>query len=291
VTLTLTQARQALGYDLAGANFIVGTVAAAPAPTTTAIKIAALLDNGIDDTAYVDQYLWLPSAAADDQERRIITYTATTGLIVPHRPWSGAPTAAWVTEVHRWPPSMLNRALNDALARCFYADWISVTPVANTRVYDLSTTNTWITHPRQIIGAYWRNTDTSNTGALQLIISSKAEQDGGTIQLRIDPPPRSTTGFDIYVLTKHPYDPFTTEASSTTCPPLWLRAGAKMTLFQRLREMASSNKERDRYVLEEREAEREFRNQSQLNQVHIPAKVQGATPYYPWGASDARVQW
>lgn len=290
MTLTRTQARVLVAQDLAGNHFVQGVVSST---STTGLTVVQLRDDAFTDDVglYVDHYIYTPVSAADDLERRIRTWTPSTGAIVPHRPWGVAPTNASAAEIHRFPPSDVNRAINDGLARCFYMDWITVTPVANTRLYTVNVANTWITHPNQFVSAWWHVTDSNDPDALDGIPNAEFEQDGSVIRLRINPPPYSDSGFDIQVQVRHPYAALTTEAATTDCPELWLRAAARVAFYQNYRRRASSNKERDRFVLEERESEREALHLANQYQVNNAKKMNTRAPFHPWGSGRPRIPW
>lgn len=268
--VTRQSLRRALGQDLAGEHYVLGTLASA---TTTGATIAELADTGSDAGVYRDRWLWFVTAEA---ERRIITYTPGTGAVVWHRVLGSAPSGS--VEAHRWPPSLMHVAINDGLWRCKYLDEQEITPVANQTVYSLAS-YTYLVEPKQVLRVELERDNGSGNKYREEVAWWKVRQDSTTLCLWIDPPVQQVDDTCIVLTVKRGYGPLNDETTtSITIDDLWSRAAVRVQMLKQIIARTSPGRERDRYEEMLGEAIREFRRQSKLHQVKESHRLRLANP-------------
>lgn len=132
-----------------------------------------------------DKWLFRPSAAAaGDKDRRIDTYTPSSGLATSDDAWTNAPTSEAFeidglvsgTEMHEW--------LNEGLKLCFVVVEFTFTVASSTtKRHDLSTANSWLTDPKWIyqVGSIASSDSRGNYDEIPNQRRGSAWKDGATV--------------------------------------------------------------------------------------------------------------
>ena len=118
--------------------------------STAQLDDTALLSSLSINDLYVDYWLYIPGAGAEDQVRTVSLYTpsvSSTGRLTNDRAWSATSVPTSVAyELHgMFDPRDMHTYINDGLKRCFVEVEITVTPTAQATRHDLTTANTWLT--------------------------------------------------------------------------------------------------------------------------------------------------
>lgn len=110
------------------------------------------------DSLYVDQYLYRPSASTADKERIVKLYTSSTGTFTPDLAWSAAAYSGGVGETFELsglvsitaPENGLHALINYGLERCLIPREVTATPTADATRHSLTPTSPWISEPWQV---------------------------------------------------------------------------------------------------------------------------------------------
>ena len=156
----------------------------------------------------------VPGFVVGDRQRLVKTYTATTGTLEVDRPWTNAPIADEVIELHSLDPAgELRPCVQDGLRRCFFVDRALVSPAAVESERDITALLAWITSPGQIYEVEW-----NYVGSLDLPVKVtwwKAFSKLGHIWLQLTPDPYPN---QILVTARRPVATYVNGADSTTGP-------------------------------------------------------------------------
>ena len=177
--------RQRLAKDMAGELFITG-IAGSGGLSNKTYELAELVDSAGDTRRWTDTYTW---RVATGEERRNVNVNLDNGRVDIHRTFATAVTATDEMEIHRYPPGLVNDAINDGLARCRYLRYVDITPVVNQTEYSLSA-YPWIHDKSPIYKVQWRWEGTTGLPVMQDIEWWDVQDDGaGNVKLIIAPSP------------------------------------------------------------------------------------------------------
>lgn len=273
MSMTRAQFRQKLGLDTAGEKFISATIVSTAAADT--FVLAELKDAGADAARYRDSYvLHGPSG----ESRRIVSVDKAAGQATVHRAFT-ALSPAQAVEVHRFDPVLLHQAINDGLARCARVALEFPAYVNNSGIVDLSSF-TYILSQKDILGVYiGDDSAVANAQGPEELVWARRFEDGF---LYLDPAPFVPAGQKLWLRTRKPYDPLTSDASTTDIPELYGRAAARVALYKLLLQRPGPGKEKGQHQQDYVRALADFRHYAKIYAPHEGRKIQPPTPD-SWG--------
>lgn len=87
----------------------------------------------------------------DDRVRSVASFEPSTGVLVPDRAWSAAPTVGELIELHSLHPTReLRPAVRAGLDRCFFRDRVALTFTTAGPEQSLTSSMPWLTRPTMI---------------------------------------------------------------------------------------------------------------------------------------------
>jgi len=219
---SLKDLRQALGEDLG--ECFVGTVDSA---TATSITDAELADPDEESTKYEGNWL----KVVGGEVRRIRStegYVPADGRIAWARSLTDVPGVGDEYEIHSlMSAEVLDRLINNGLARCYYTDRQSITVVADQREYALAE-YTWITRREQVVNVRAVVGDTALQKRYVSLPWFEVTEDAGVLTLHIDP----ISYDEMVLLAFRPYEALASDTAETNCPLEWAKAAALMEIYR-----------------------------------------------------------
>jgi len=279
MSITRLALRQRIGRWTWGEYFTTGDVLASPAPhATNGFALTELIDSGAkDNQRFVGAWCYL---VPDSEERRIITWTKTSGLIVPHRPWSSTPSSGDDVEIHRFPVTVIHEGINEALRKMRYTTMVDLTIDGDVNYIDLSSF-TYIRSQKDIVGLYAEDTE----GNLQEVDFGRMYEND---RLYIYPPPIEDAGYTLKLRVNRRLAEVDDDADIIDADPDWILYGAMMHIYDIMMRRAGPAKDVSRLGAEREDVRRRFRRHSRLNNKNHPRKINfGTAMRTHWGANYA----
>lgn len=295
MALTKTELRRLLARDTSREGYILGLNVSA---SLSAITCLEFIDSGADDGKFLDRWAYLPAMAEKNKERRIVAYTPGTGEISYHRPLDATPDIFAEVEIHRFQPTLLNQAIEDALPRLSYDQEIQITPTSDNNVFSLSSYS------------YIRRRDDISKIEIQVVRSgvetrvpvdwSYVKYDGSTRSLIIYPILYNPGDGSVYLLltVKKRFEIVTGAESESfdiagnTREELWVRAAMKAALYMNLMAGTSAAKEVERYQQQYRLALTQLRMHAKYLVPRRSKRLTMTYPYYnPPETNTPRIGW
>ena len=282
-TLTRKALRRIVSRTFNASSYLLGTVAASPAPTTSLVAAHQFIDSRVDNSFYVGSHVWVPEVmeVGDTVDRIVATYTSATGAMVPHRPFAIAPPVGGEVELHAISVDLIHRAINRGLERCEF-DVIAELPASssNAQTYSLSSLSQYIKGRRNILGVYPTFPGTFDSDILpQEFEWWDMQYDGTDWVLRIGTPVWSTSVIWVHLIIGYP--PLSIDDEGTGCPEEWAVAATLVELYQSLMDATGTNRESSVYTTNRARWMATFRHLSQLYGVKRHDKLNYSVP--EWG--------
>ena len=239
--------RQTLRESVADDLGIRATATIGGTPTSTHVSVPGLRNFFEREEPVVGAFAQIRNKASG--WRKVDSWDAVTDLLTVETAWSVTPVSGDTLEIYQHlTPDEINAAIDTAHSLLYFEDRISTALVADQNLYSFAS-STWLKRKGQVISVLLRGT---YAGKIQEIPPGGYDliEEDDAVSLWLHQVPTDVTDISLVVVARHYYEPFASDAATTTCPWQLLKAQVAVEVIQRIWSVIGSEKAKQLFGME-----------------------------------------